>query len=106
MIVRIRLGRSRSQKPRRNRNVALALGSLLTPAAVMALALAIWPLAAALKFAGAFPIGEGLFSHWQVWLVVAFALQAMALAFNRLDKPGKHLPEELSSDRQFANSQF
>jgi len=118
MVIRIRLGRSRSQrKARKSRSgahysgahykVALALGSLLTPAAVMALVLAIWPLAAALKFAGAFPIDEGVFSHWQVWLVVACALQSMALAFNRIGHPDKRVPEELpSSDRQLADPQF
>jgi hypothetical protein len=113
MVIRIRLGRSRSHRKSAenhnvaHHNVALALGSLLTPAAVMALVLAIWPLAAALKFAGAFPIGEGVFSHWQAWLLVAFALQSMALAFNRSDKPGKRVPEDLpSSDRRLANPQF
>jgi hypothetical protein len=106
MIIRIRLGRARSQsKQGKNHNVALALASLLTPAAVMALVLAIWPLAAALKFAGAFPIDAGVFSHWQVWLVVACGLQSMALAFNRIGKPDKSAHEELPSS-ELANSQF
>ena len=83
------------------------LGSLLTPAAVMALVLAIWPLAAALKFTGAFPIDEGVFSHWQVWLVMACALQFIAVTLNRIAKPGKPVPDELaSSERQLANPQF
>jgi len=106
MIIRIRLGRPRSQRRPRNHNVALALVSLLTPAAVMALVLAIWPLAAALKFAGAFPIDEGVFSHWQVWLVVACALQSIALGLNRFAKPDQRVREELPSSERLADPQF
>ena len=108
MVIRIRLGRGRSlRKTRKKHNVALALASLLTPAAVMALVLAIWPLAAGLKFAGAFPIDEGVFSHWQVWMVVAFSLQSMAMALNRIGKTGQPASESLPSrERALADSQL
>jgi hypothetical protein len=108
MIVRIRLGRARSQrKTREKHNVALGLASLLTPAAVMALVLAVWPLAADLKFAGAFPIDQGVFSHWQVWMVLACGLQSMAMALNRVGKTGEPVAENLRSrERALADSQF
>src|SRR5271168_2999069 len=105
MIVRIRLRkRTTRSKPRRNQPVALAVASLLTPAAVMALVLAVWPLAAALKFTGAFPIGDGLFSHWQVWLALACTLQCTAIVLNR-SQPAETFDDRLPSrDSQLANS--
>lgn len=107
MIIRIRLGRARSQrKTRQKHNVALGLASLLTPAAVMALVLAMWPLAADLKVAGSFPIDQGVFSHWQVWMVVACSLQSMAMALNRIGKTGQPVPETIASrERALADSQ-
>lgn len=108
MIIRIRLRSSKSPtKPFQNHQVALALASLLTPVAVMALVLAIWPLAAGLKFAGAFPIDEGVFSHWQVWLVLASALQSVAVALNRFGTPIKQVHEDLqSTEHRLAGSEF
>jgi hypothetical protein len=105
MIVRIRLGkRSRRPKTGRNQPVALAVASLLTPAAVMALVLAIWPLTAALKFTGAFPIGVGLFSHWQVWLALACTLQCIAIVVNR-SQPAESFDDGLQRrERQLINS--
>jgi len=85
MIVRIRFraGRRVSQKRRKNQHVALALAALMTPAATMALVLTTWRLAADLKLTGQFPIAEGLFSHWQIWLVAAALLQLGAILLNR-----------------------
>ena len=85
MQVRIRLGRGPRVARRRgkNRRIALAVGTLLTPLAVMALALGIWRLAADLNWAGEFAISSGLFSHWQVWIAAAVALQAGAGFLNR-----------------------
>src|SRR5271170_1643060 len=88
MVVRIRLssGARVRQKPRKNQHVALALASLLTPLAVMACVLTLWRLAADLNVTGQFPITEGLFSHWQVWVTVATALQFSAILLNRYGK--------------------
>ena len=85
MLVRIRLGRGPTVERRhgKNRQVALALGTLLTPLAAMALALGMWRLAADLKWAGEFAIPTGLFSHWQVWIGAAIALQLGAWLLNR-----------------------
>ena len=85
MIVRIRFGRGAQveRRGRKNRRVALAMGSLLVPVAVMASVLGIWRLAADLKIAGDFAIANGLFSHWQVWIASAVVLSFVARLLNR-----------------------
>jgi hypothetical protein len=95
MVVKIRLssGRKVQKKPRKNQHVALALAALITPASVMALVLASWRLAADLKFTSQFPITDGLFSHWQVWLAAGVALQGCAVLLNRYGKSEAALPE-------------
>ena len=82
MVVRIRFDRGRpvQRKKGKNRGVALALGALLTPGAVMASALGLWRLAADLKWTGEFGIASGLFSHWQVWIALAIGLKFGASA--------------------------
>jgi hypothetical protein len=85
MRVRIQFGRGRQvhREGRRNQKLALAVGSLLTPAAVMSSVLAVWRLAADIKMTGAFAISSGLFSHWQIWLGCAIALQWTAWSLNK-----------------------
>lgn len=82
-------------KPRKNQHVALAMASLLTPAAVMACVLCFWRLAADLNAMGQFPIPSGLFSHWQVWLTLAASLQFCATWLNRYGKPQAILPKSV-----------
>jgi hypothetical protein len=95
------------QKRRKNQHVALALASLLTPAAVMACVLTLWRLAADLNVTGQFPITEGLFSHWQVWLTVAVTLQFSAILLNRYGKADAVLPETVDgADRKLASSRY
>jgi len=109
MVVRIRLsgGAKVRQKPRKNQHVALAMASLLTPAAVMACVLAFWRLAADLNATGQFPISNGLFSHWQVWLTLAASLQFCATLLNRYGKPQAILPESVKDPQQkLANSRY
>ena len=88
MLVRIRFGRGRPVHRGRgkNRKLALALGALLTPGAVMASVLGLWRLAADMKWTGEFGISSGLFSHWQVWLASAGILQRGAWMLNRYGK--------------------
>jgi len=91
MIVRIRFGRGvkvgkTSRKPRR---FAVGVASLLTPAAVLATVLALWRIAADLNWTGSFAIASGFFSHWQVWLGAAVALQVCAHLLNRYAKGGE-----------------
>jgi hypothetical protein len=90
MVVRIRFGRGPKivRKRRKNRRVALAFASLLTPAALMMAALGLWRLAADLQWASNFAIRTGLFSHWQVWAGSAALLQAGAYYLNRYGRAG------------------
>ena len=85
MIVRIRFSKGLKvrQKHRKNQNLALGLAALLTPAAVMAIVLALWRLSDDLRAAGTFPISTGLFSHWQVWLTGAAILEFLATILKR-----------------------
>jgi hypothetical protein len=85
MIVRIRLhtGPKIKRTRHKNRHVALALAALITPAALVACLLGLWRLAADLNMAGRFAISAGLFSHWQVWLGCAAALESIAFGLNR-----------------------
>jgi hypothetical protein len=91
MIVRIRFGRGRqvSKKRRKERRFAAGLAGLLTPAAALAAAVALWGLAADMNWTGSFAISTGLFSHWQVWLGAALALQVCAQLLNRYAKKGE-----------------
>ena len=109
MVIRILLssGTRVRQAPRKNRHVALAMASLLTPAAVMACVLTLWRLAADLNFTGQFPIADGLFSHWQVWLTVAATLQFSAILLNRYGETEAVLPETVDrADRKLASSRY
>ncbi|MGA2134056.1 MAG: hypothetical protein ABSH50_17320 [Bryobacteraceae bacterium] len=78
------------RKRRKNRRVALAFAAILTPAAVMAAALAFWGLAAGPNWTSNFAIRTGLLSHWQVWLAFAALLQTGSYLLNRygrIDEP-------------------
>src|SRR5260370_31938282 len=85
MRVRIRLshGPRIQSKKRKNQHVALALASLLTPAAVTTCVLALWRLTADFNVTRQFPIGSGFFSHWQVWFGGAAILQLFSILLNR-----------------------
>jgi len=91
MVVRVhlRLGEAVSRRLARLRELALATGALLTPAALMALVLGCWRLASDLNLTGEFVISRGLFSHWQVWMVLAGILQTCASVLNRYGRGGR-----------------
>jgi hypothetical protein len=63
-----------------SRQLANVLVALLTPAALVALALGIWRVCADLGWAGAFVITGGFFSHWQVWIALSIALKLLSSA--------------------------
>ena len=85
MQLRIRLGQGPQlkQKKNANRRLALALSALLTPAALMAFALAFWRFGADMNWTGRFAIADGLFSHWQVWGALGIVIEACAVALAR-----------------------
>jgi hypothetical protein len=56
------------------------LPALLTPAAVTALVLGLWRVSADLGWTGEFLIAYGFFSHWQVWIALAIAMQIAAVS--------------------------
>ena len=90
MVVRIRFakGIKLGRKRQKNRRLALVLAALLPPSALAAGILAIWRVAADLNWTNSFAISSGIFSHWQVWLGAAVALQMCARALNRYGKSG------------------
>lgn len=91
MTVRIRLhtGPRIKKTSGKNRNAALAIASLVTPATLLAFVLAFWRMSADLGFTSAFPITDGLFSHWQVWLAIAVCTQFFTTALNRYGRDGR-----------------
>ena len=88
MRVRIRFARRSRTATRRRRDqrIALVVAALLTPAAVIAAALGLWRIAADLNWANNFAIPSGIFSHWQVLLGAAAALQFCSRILNRYGK--------------------
>jgi hypothetical protein len=68
---------------------ARVLAVLLSPAAMMAWILAIWQLVAQTGWVAAFPIETGLFSRWQIWIVLAFALQLLGWLLTRYTRDGE-----------------
>jgi hypothetical protein len=91
MVLRIRFAQGPklgSRRTERSKRTALAAAALLTPAALIASVLALWRIAADLKFTNSFAIPSGIFSHWQVWLAAAAALQLCSRVLNRYGKRG------------------
>ena len=90
MVVRIRFGNGPKVSRRRGKNqrMALAAAALLTPAALSACVLALWRIAADLNWTNSFAIPTGIFSHWQVWLGAAVALQLCSRFLSRYGKGG------------------
>jgi hypothetical protein len=86
MILRIRF--AKRSVIGENRRAALALAALLDPAALMALALGLWGIAARLKWVDSFAIPSGFFSHWETWMAAAAGLELCAVALNRYGKSG------------------
>ena len=73
----------------------------------MACVLAFWRLAADLSVTGQFPITNGLFSHWQVWLTVATSLQFSAILLNRYGRTEVVLQETVDGpERKLADSRY
>jgi hypothetical protein len=69
------------------------LVALLTPASMIALVFALWRFTSDIGWTGAFPIADGFFSHWQVWLALAAALKFAASALYRLARTASKTSE-------------
>ena len=84
MVVRLQLGSGKRfrRRPGKNRQVAAVTGALLVPIALMAYVMGIWRVASDLGAAREFAIA-GLFSHWQVWMVLGAAVHLAAYALTR-----------------------
>jgi hypothetical protein len=50
------------------------LVDLLRPASVAAFLLALWRVTSDLGWSGGFAVSGGLFSHWQMWFAIGFAM--------------------------------
>jgi len=83
MLVRIRWNTSTgSTIPKQHsiskQQLALAVGSLLTPLALVAFTVSFWGFTAEFRWSSGFFITAGLFSHWQVWLALAAVFLLLA----------------------------
>jgi hypothetical protein len=109
MLVKIRFGAGRkaSHRNRKKQRFALEVAALMTPAALMALVLALWRLAADLKLTGEFPIASGVLSHWQIWLAAAALIQLGAIALIRYGKAEAVFRKTVdTADQKFVNTRF
>ena len=90
MVIRIRLeaGRPVERKRGKNRHLALAGGALLIPVSLMAYALGFWGLASDMGMAGGSGL-QGIFSHWQLWMAGAVALNVASSILNRYGRSGE-----------------
>jgi hypothetical protein len=68
--------------------------ALLTPAALVALAMGLWRVAADLEWASVFPISAGLFAHWQVWIALSIALKMLSTFLLAWDSRTRNISEE------------
>lgn len=62
---------------------AVVLSTFLRPVALSAVVFAVWRLTSDMNWTKQFPISNGLFSHWQVWLAVGALLQVAATTLAR-----------------------
>ena len=104
--IRLRTGPRVRVNRRPNRQIALAIGALLTPAAVMACALGFWRLAADLRWTSNFAISNGFFSHWQVWMAGAVVLEVGAIALDRYGNAQAIPDSEESRSSTLLNSEL
>ena len=70
------------------------LPALLTPASVVALVLGLWRVSSDLGWTEEFLISDGFFSHWQVWIGLAIALQVGATTLAAKIRVSDEISEE------------
>ena len=77
-----------------SRQLPSILIALLTPAALVVLAMGLWRVCTDLDWAGAFPITTGFFSHWQVWIALSIALKMLSSSLLAWESRAHKIPEE------------
>ncbi len=85
--IRIKLGAIRTDLDTGARLV-MRLRRCLGPASALSLAMVLWKLAYELDWTDRFAITEGVFSHWQVWMALALALQILESSLARFGQGG------------------
>lgn len=93
MVVRIRFRRGPRVERRKGKNsrIAWLVASLLTLLSVSSLVLGLWRIGVDFGWAGAFVFPDGTLSaHWQIWIAIAIAIQAVSW---KLNSYGKSKPE-------------
>jgi hypothetical protein len=93
MIVRIRFRTGPPVTGTRNidSKLAYAVASLLTPAALLCVVIALWRLLADLNITAEFMFRGGLLSHWQVWVALGVAIQSIG---SFLDRYGRRFQDQ------------
>ena len=86
-VVAVRLHPALERSLALSRSVAALAAFALRPAELVALACGIWRLGIDLGWTQDFFVSQGLFSHWQVWLLLAFAMIAAAGFLARQGRP-------------------
>ena len=102
MKVRIRFenGPRISRATGKNRNLALAAATLISPATLIAFVFAFWRMSSDIGVTSAFPIADGLLSHWQVWLAGAAVLQLCSILLNRYGNSQRVLRKSVKEPKQ------
>lgn len=83
MVIRIVVSRPQEEAEARFDDLARGLAALLVPASLIAFTIACWGIAVNFHWATNFFVPSGLFSHWQVWMIVAAVLILSARLLNR-----------------------
>lgn len=91
MVVRI-LWRAPIPASWRWPNVALALGALLAPLALLAFSISFWAFAVELQWANSFLFAGSLLAHWQVWLAMAALLLVLGQVLAHLGSSENRIP--------------
>ena len=80
MVVRIRFGRGPlvTRRSGKNSRIARLASSLLTLGSLACFSLGAWRIATDLGLAGDFVFGDGIRSHWQVWIGAGTGIQYTA----------------------------
>lgn len=91
MIVKLRFPSGRTVKKTtsgKNRHVAHAVAALMTPATLMMFVMAMWRIGADVGVATEFPIVEGVWQHWQMWIAAAAMSHLVSVLLNRYGRDG------------------